>query len=305
MSNLAHSGQGGRKTLEAWIAEVLSDPEKKKDDGITIATCTHIALVHVAGQTEKEIHTTKLVAGTNHDPKSLANLFRDRANSDAQDIPGVQRYIVYAFYEGSPEPKNRFNLSITGALSYDGFASEGPDARGQIQQGMRLTESIVQGTFRQQGMVWQQTQGIMQMLASRLEKKEQDCQDLLEFVIDKMKEQVKLDHELRMKEMEFKQKQELNAALMKMAPSLVNSIAGRDVFTENAEDTALVHTLVDAFEKDPSMVDKIMELDLPPLVMGPLMKRIHQIKKKKESDAARIRELADSGGVSGEKEFAS
>jgi hypothetical protein len=60
----------GRKTLDMWIKEALTDPDK---DG----KCSMISLVHMVGAQEKEIHTTKFSPGKTWDDKELASIRRN------------------------------------------------------------------------------------------------------------------------------------------------------------------------------------------------------------------------------------
>lgn len=56
-----------------------------------------------------------------------------------------------------------------------------------------------------------------------------------------------------------------------MAPALVNSIAGREVFPQSSEDTALVDAIAEGVK--PEQIAMLAHL-VPPSLAGPLMDRL-------------------------------
>ena len=134
-----------KQALADWIREALDDPDKE-------GPCTALSLVHVTGTSGgpfyEEIHTVK-IGSKAYDPHALDKMFMHKAQSYAQELTGVQSFCLFAFYNNLSEPGAKHPLRISGELDFGGLATEGPTESGKTSQNMRLTEAIVQGSFRQ------------------------------------------------------------------------------------------------------------------------------------------------------------
>lgn len=277
-----------KKTLEKWIAESLDDPEK--DGKLSLMT-----LMHFQGATPQvEVHSVKFVDGTNYNPKSLADTFQGKADTDAQNLVGMQSYVILAFY-GKSVPESRFPLLIDGdgGARFTGLSTEPPTPTGQLQQGMRLTDGIVKGVFGMLANVQHYQQAFMSQLAAENTNLRRENHDAWSVMKEIMMDQTKLAHEHRMKEMEVRASLEMRQTLMKAAPILTNQLLGKEIFPQSAEDTALIEMLAE--HMDPSKVQVMLPmLGIPPAAQGALMRRLNRYMEEKARGEERIK--AVTGG---------
>ena len=261
-----------RKTMQRWIEEALSDNDKE-------FPASAMALLHMQGMQEKELHTVKF--GSKADPKHLADLFQDRANTYAQDLPGVQTFQLLCFY-GKNEPEAFFPFLVNQNVeAHQGLATEAPTEQGQKQQGMRWTESLLQQVYRRQQVQDEFGLRLVETLAHQNAVLMRECHDAHEVLRDMMMKQALNQHEYTMKELAFQRSSAEREKWLKMAPPLVNSFLGREVFPNNAADTALIETLADNLTPEAAM--KIAEV-LPPTLLGPVMNRLNEIAERKAKE---------------------
>lgn len=197
-----------------------------------------------------EVHTLKLVTGKAYTSKGLAELFNGKMETDAQNLVGAQQYALLAFYN-SDVAGARFPMTFIGegGLDYKGMATEGPSASGQISQGMRLTEKLVNGCFALQSQMFGMMQAHTRDLNTELKEAREMAQEAVKVIIDSAKERVQATHEMRMKEAEYVRATEERSMLMKMVPSLANQLTGVEIFPQSAEDTALIETFCQGMDR--------------------------------------------------------
>jgi len=273
-----------RKTLDQWIAEALNDPDKAQP-------CSAIALMYVVnGIPVKEIHTTRLLNGVAWKPVDLANLMFGKAEVYAQDLNGVQHFMLQAFY-GTEKPEAFQPFKVNGELGMDQvMQSETPDARGQTSQGMRHIEAMMQMNFQQSSMLHVRMATMFETMANMNIRLMAENADAFEVVKDLMKAQIQQTHEMRMKELDFTRSTNERAALMKIAPALVNTIAGTEVFPQATEDTAIVETLAE--HVTPEQIRMLMGMNvIPDKAGGLLMARLDKYMKQKLQNEERLKQL--------------
>ena len=286
-----------QKSLEKWIEGALDDPHKEGKIHL-------MSLVHLQGGTvEKEIHSVKFVDGVEYSGRSLANTFQGKIETDAHNLVGVQQYVVYAFYGGRAQWEARYPYTIEGEAGgkFNGLSTETPDARGQTQQGMRLTEAIVKGTFGTMANMQHYQQQFMHELSQENRSLRQENRDALMIMKEILLEQTKLSHEQRMKEMEMQANLEMKRTLFKAAPVLVNQLAGKEVFPQSTEDTALIEMLCDKIDPE-TMPAMLQMLGVPPAAQGAIMSRMTRYLQEKQAGEERIRAIT-SGNTQAELGF--
>lgn len=261
-----------RQTLEGWIREALTDEDKEHK-------CTAIALVHKAGIADVDVHTIRLGA-REITPKQMADLFQGKANSFAQDFGGTQTFNLLAFYgNDQPEARHPFLVYPTSASEALGLATETPDEKGMRQQGMRLTEAIVNGTFRMQGTVHNSA---MQMLDSATRQNATlmaEVQRLQTMVQTLLVERDQRTHEYRMKELEYERQTQMRNQLMSHVPGVVNSLAGKQIFPQTNGDSFLIEALADNLNDEGLQA---LTKCLPPHDMAALANRMASHVEKKQ-----------------------
>jgi hypothetical protein len=102
--------------------------------------------------------------------------------------------------------------------------------------------------------------------------------DALKLVKELILQQATSQSELRMKEMAFARNAQRESLLMKQLPALANTIAGREVFPQNSQDTALIEMMLEKFSEDQI---KMMASTLSPEAQGLLAARASEFYKQK------------------------
>src|SRR5438045_297633 len=155
-----------RKPLDIWIKEALTDPDK---DGQVSA----FSLVHVVGIKEEEVHTCKIGPGRNWTPQDLAKLFKNKAETFAQDMPSMQTFKLLGFWGTDTEPRAKHMFTVAGQAEENHGVTEPPTKEGRIMQDMRVTEAVVKLAMQQSQQLLNVTNQVLITMSERLEKSEQ------------------------------------------------------------------------------------------------------------------------------------
>ncbi len=279
-----------RTTLEKWIADAITDPDK---DGRKL---TQITLVHMqGGHQQVELHTFKFKLAMEVTPTDLANMFRGKAETYSQDLDGRQMFQLLAYYnQKEPEARHPFVIAAKAIdMSTAGLMTEPPDATGQAMQNMRHKENAhtsIQGLIgqvyaRQQAMdnhavrmVEQQAAIINQLTAENFNNFGM-IKDLIFQLADN-------GHKYKMEEVKAEQAAKTRSQLLGLVPALTNSLTGREVFPQSTEDTAIIEAVVDNVSEE--QIQTLMSLGLPDVILGPLANRIAKaMAKRREAEEAR------------------
>lgn len=285
-----------RKSLEKWISEALDDPDKE-------GKLQAMSLVHYQGSSQIEVHSMKFVDGTNYNPQTIANTFNGKAETDCQNLVGMQQYCILAFYGGSVQPGARFPMLIDGEAGgkFNGLSTEGPDPKGQTQQAMRLTETIVKGSFGILSSVQHFQQEFMRSTVQENRELRTENREMLGIMKEVLLQQTQLSHEQRMKEAEVAGNLELKKTLFKAIPVLTNQLTGKEVFPQSSEDTALIEMMAE--HMDPEKVAAFLPmLGIPAAAQGALMSRLTRYMQEKREGQERIKAIA-GGNTSAELDF--
>ncbi len=237
-----------RQSLESWIAEVLSDTEQ--DPGPAGNNLCHmISLVHMqGGQNQVEVHNYK-VGGKKFTENEIGKLLRGKAEAFAQDLAGTQTFWLLAFYGGANQPGAKHPFTVTGEEDRALGATEGPTGQGLVQMAMRHAEMTAQLGFRQQAMLFQQSQNMIEFLARENHTLKSENQDMFGIFRQMAMETATANDERQAKHLAFQRATDERKALLKFAPALVNTITGKEVFPESTADTALVETIADVLDE--------------------------------------------------------
>jgi hypothetical protein len=302
-----------RQTLDQWIQEVMTE---KRDD----RSCTRIALVHMRGVDDgREVW----VGNVNGDSaKQLAEIFERKARSVAQDLgstgSGTQMFELWAFYGDRPQPEAWHPLPIRSKLPRDGFGSEGPAGHGPEAQRMRHLEGSQSQVYNKQAHLDKAQAELITFLGnSLLSAMRENAQLIRESVMAFAREQDR-SHEYRMTEIREIKGLAFQEKLMNLAPPLVNTAFGKEVFPQSTADTAMFTTIVENMvDENPIALQMFVDsFKAKPEIHGLISARVAEILKAK-TDKEEAREKAlnaipqtnpeeDAGGVvvklvSGEK----
>jgi hypothetical protein len=239
------------------------------------------SLVHMVGQGEREIHTTKL-GSKQWTARDLAALFRHKAESYCQEIPGVQSFCMLAFY-GQDEPEARHPFMVSGETDLGGLSTEGPDDKGWKMQGMRHLEAITQLNHRSIHHAIDTLAKLNENLMRENLDVRRENREGFALMKELIAAQALNKHEYRMKEMEFERSTEERKKWMSFAPSLVNTILGSEVFPQSTEDSSLLEAIADSLSEEDLI--KLTSV-LKPEILGPISARFEKHFKTKKLKAA-------------------
>ncbi len=263
-----------KQTLEQWIRDALvhtPEPNEK---------CTSLVLMHIVGQSEREIFTIKIAAGK-WTEQELAKTFRGKAEGYAAELPGVQTFCLLAFYQNRSEPQARKPLTISGESDYGAqLTTEGPTQGGLAQQAMRHMEAVYALSLRQQATVFDNMSRMMETMSrttAQLATENREGFDIIK--------QLLLERELgrsahRLEELAHIRGTHERDRLLALAPALLNTITGREIVPQSTADSSLLETLFkDLTEED---FHKLMATGvIKPQVAGMLAGRVTEILRKK------------------------
>lgn len=276
----------GRQTLESWIDEALKDPDQE-------GPCTMLSLVHMhAGGGKTEVASvaiqTKLAGRT---PHQLADLFERKAHGFAQDLSGLQMFQMMAFYNGATEPKAFHPIRIAEHVEHLGMGSEGPNAHGLVSQAQRHTEYMITATAKREVILFEASLQMMNLQQQRITALSSENLEMLTVFKEMMMEKALADHSLKLEELKYERQSKQQAAILKLAPALINKVAGSEIFPQSMEDTALIETLAENVSPEDL---QFLEASgkIPKEMCGILMARFAQAQEKKNQERQRAHEMA-------------
>lgn len=289
------------KTLEQWIAETMTDtrenPENGKEGG-----CTALALVYVQPTGGvKELDPVRL-AGKTWKAKDIADRFKGKAETFAQDMGGMQSFQILAFF-GSREPQAFHNFKVVdGEIAHGGenrSAKESPDAQGLVAFTMRHLERTQETLMAlAQGFV-QRADAREERMAIREEKMRDELTDAHAIVREMIMNTKKAEFDMEIARLKFARDSENQANMLQQAPGLINTIAGTDVFPQSVADKALLDTLCEKVA--PENVDQLVSIGIISAEMaGPLKIRIGQYREEQAKKAEALKTLPIASGLEGE-----
>ena len=285
-------------SLVTWIRQALLDPDK---DG----PCTALALKHETGSgAEKPIHAIQITAANPRDPEDIAQLFRHKAEMHCQELDGVQRCVVLAFYKGRSAEEARFAFRVKGYTAMDGNVTEGPDAKGAVSQTMRHLEANASLVHRQLSTLVESANDQMRIMARMNKELMEENAQAVSIVKELVLEEKERVHQMRLEELRLQQSAADREAILRYLPALANTITGKEVFPQATADSELLRLA--AKHITPEAAQKIAEV-LPPALVGPLMSRMAEYQKeatehkKLEQHAASLvtDEFEDEDGANG------
>lgn len=269
-----------KKSLEYWIAQALTDQDKE-------VSCSQMSLMHIAVMPSghavpREVHTIHAKEGNTWDAGIIANMFTTKAELYSQNLGGSQTFMLVAKY-GKNDADAEHPFVLTGVSGeFQGLVTHPPTPAGQVAQGMELTHAIVVRTFQMQGMLFDQATRQIESLTRRCEHLDEENREVFGLLRNEMMRQVQLQHEQKMKQMEYQRSTEERRMIIKFAPAVINGLLGREIFPQNAEDTAIIETLALAI---PEEQIKQLQMLLPAPINGILYDRF--IRALKEERASR------------------
>jgi len=276
--------RNGKKSLDSWIGEALQDTDKE-------GKCSMMSLVHMVGQQPKEIHTTKFGAGKSWNEVELATMFRGKATTYCQDLPGVQTFQLLAFYgaKTAPEAFMPFVVNVNSNEAFGGLGTESPTEQGMRAQDMRQREMMFQQVYRRQQIMDDYTLRLIEQQGRTIESVSRENREAYEIVKEVLMEKALNEHNRKMDQLKFERDTGERRKWMAWAPPLINTILGREIFPQSTADTALVESIAESLSED-----DIMKLAgaIKPELMGPLAARMGSYMQKKQIEDQQLKQLS-------------
>jgi hypothetical protein len=283
------------KTLRAWIDEALTDTEK---DG----TISGLALMYKKPEGgSKEVHAVKL-GGKTWDAEKLSDLFIGKAESYAQDLPGIQRFEILAFYKSRHEAEASHNFIVVDGEVSQGGASrqikESPDATGLTAQLMRHLEkkderlTAIVETFATI------TLQVHQKMVEEAQNLRTEVNDAYQIVREMTLREKTGEHEMRMKELQMARDTKDRETLFRIMPALVNTASGKEIFPQGVEDTSIIESMAEKVSAD--QIKQLVALGaLSQEVAAPLILRLERYHKEKQKVNEGVKQLPEAKNTNG------
>jgi len=266
-------------SIESDLAKWLSR-ELVKNRGAD-KPATRISLRHASpgtkGSSVEDIDLTERILSTDDLP-TLAEEIVSRAQTDADGLGNIQRYIVTIYVKGEPRAVQRFPFRIrANGDEFEEGAEEAPTMKGLTSQLMRHNEAMAKTLVHS-------VAGITQIMARRLESSDNTVARLTEQVYKNMEllEEAKSDQHARDMELLTTEAKETrtNQMFEKMAvlvPVIINRLAGQKVL--NAEDPNAMMLKAFAESMTPEQFKQIQSTLKPEqlILLAQLMNNVRQL----------------------------
>jgi hypothetical protein len=293
------------KTLEQWVRETLSESRENPTDGKEGA-CTALALLYMQPTGgNKELDVIRLT-GKTWNPKDIADRFRGKAETYAQDLGGQQSFQVQGFF-GSREPQafHPFRV-VDGEVAHGGEnrnVKEGPDAQGLVAFTMRHLERTQESFMAlAQGFV-ARADAREERMAIREEKSREELNDAYSIVREMIMNTKKAEFDMEIAKLKYARDSANQASMLQQAPALINTISGQEVFPISVADKNLVDSLCERVS--PEQVDVLVATGIiPENLAGPLKLRIAQFREEQTKKAEALKTLPIASGLEGESKGA-
>jgi hypothetical protein len=272
-----------RISLQSWIEEALSDQDKVDTTSGEVRPCSAMTALHIknSGPATDEVHAVRLI-GKSWDPGVLAKLFQRKIEAYAQNLPGIQSFVVEAFY-GQPEPEAKHHVRcIDGELVIgDEYVVEAPTEKGIVGMMMRHAEHKDQ-------MLMAMVRATVGGWAEERHKLQSEVNDAYAIVRELMMKQADNSHAYAMQQLQFARTTGERQTLMKMVPALANGLTGKDIFPKSDQDT----TLIDMFARrvKPEQLEMLVQAQIIPKELYPAL--VARFAETHERDQAERQELA-------------
>ena len=283
------------KTLPEWLHFALGSADRTKPNGEP-AACIALSMVHINGQSEKEIDSVKLAGQKFDDQKiqMLANRFLGIAETDAQNISGRQEYCVYAYYEGNEQmPGARYRHAVNGRIvnAPGDHSTEPPTVEGRMMQRMRHDEAYSQVLITANANLINQQSNLLNLMNAHLTEAKRENRDMFAMMHELMLEKVKVDREHEMRMASYQRTSEMMKKAAEFAPMILNTITGREIVPQSSVDTAILKTIAESIDEEAMQHLAPVMAKLPPQATAILMGRLEQLLQEKKATEQRAAQI--------------
>ncbi len=226
-----------RDEIQNWITEVITEVTEQ-------GSAAFVSLLHFDGHgRENELLSMKVGSAKWGNADTMAETFHRYAERHARGLPGSQQFKLHAGFGTSSSATRFLPFGMAGALSFGalpggGLASEAPTPTGQISQGMRMGEIVVQGMIGQINPTFRVQSDLIGRLMAYLKDAESDKRELWIACKSLLLELQKEKHADKMRELMAARMTEFGKHIITLAPAIINMMADREVFPLSVADTA-------------------------------------------------------------------
>jgi hypothetical protein len=248
-----------------------------------------MTLLHAAGVAgPKEVYSLDLSKKT-WEASGLARVMRGKAESFAEALGGVQTFHLVVYYGKSEEGAavHPFNV-IEGEVA----PGDGSHVREQANAA-GLTGMLMRHVEKKDQSLMQVFQGIVVQMMQDRHLLQKEVNDAYQIVREQMMKSLEMDHALRMKELEFQRGTKEREAMLKLAPALINTVAGAEILPQATVDSAIVEAL--ARNVKPEHLELLKNMGIvKPEVLTPLIARFQEITERDRAEAEAIKRVTPS-----------
>ena len=281
------SGGNNREEIRQFLEEQFGVVEEQG----AVAT---VGMVHHAHSGPVELHAMAAGHGKWNNAEAMAFTFDSIATRHARGVSsgGAQQYEIHVTRGGDKRQTAVLPFVRVGSANLVGpngsLATEPPTQVGQTSQAMRLLEQFAQGSFAQNKDNIETLKFLLKELIMRLKDTEENNRDLWVNLKGVLIELQKQTHEQKLKEITAQRMAEFQRQVIKLAPSLLNMMAGREVFPLSTADTQLIETIAEvATPSDLQMLQAgVMGKPGGEKIAGLLADRFAQARKRAAEDKA-------------------
>jgi len=284
-----------REELQTWLRECMAEVEQ--DGALSL-----VALQHYQSNGEAtEVHVFR--AGSPHfsDADRMGEILDQISGRHARGIlgGGAQQYEVLCFYGTTTKPKRRMPFVRVGLTSHGftaggGLATEPPNAVGMTAQAQRWGEIVLQGTMTERQAVVAALATLVRDLHSANSAMTKENFELLLALKKSLADQADTAATTATKILQAKHMAQLQMAAVKLAPGLINGLAGKPIFAEASGDTAILAAFQRALT--PENVEAMSAMfaggDLEKqAAFATLMNRMVDLQHQEQTEAQQLKEL--------------
>lgn len=284
-----------RQSLSAWIQEhlaIVSQGGSTTEDNAKISKCTAFSLVHLQGIQQIELKTLK-IGSRQYDAKELASMFESACDTYAGGVPGVQQFLILAFFDGNEKPSAQYPIRKAGEQDTFGLGTEAPTTQGLTQQLMRHNEALTRISASHSDSLMSRAIDIIGKQQSRIDRLEKEQLDTIELAKELVMQQASNEHGRVVEIFKMKQSAEDRKRMFQLAPAVINRITNREIFPQATADTALFEHLAESLNAE--QIKKLAGI-LTPEQWGFVADRLVQVLEKKEKDEKETKQLEDGSG---------
>jgi hypothetical protein len=229
----------------------------------------------MAGSSPTQLHS-KRIGSSAQDPKELARLFWDIAETYCQDLPGAHTFRMTAFYGNGDQWQSVLPFVVTGRQDFDGMLTEGANIQGQMGQGMRWLEKGLSLVMAQTATLLDASNETIRLLTGSNSRLIEENHHAFEVVKDMVVERELNSRNFDFEKMKYESGVKTRDKWLGLLPPLANKLSGREIFPQNTEDTAILQALANELTGEDA--EKIaVVLQKKPELLAIVAKRLNEL----------------------------